>query len=469
MKSISLLASLAAVSAICVSISCSSKSDSGGAGGTTASGGTSSGGTSAEAGAKENGGSGAKPSGGSTGTEGGDTGMGPGGDTGTSPGGDTGVGVGTCGQGVLLEGDPKWNDVLTGNVPAGQALLADPPIRNEAIAVIGTKLFVETEFELWSADMSAANPKIARIAGNETATNQFVNAGVACKDTTFLVMRDMIAEPNGKLAIVDFVGGAVIEITDPGGATCKSDWVAGTHVKTADPAQAYPLAQGDMDGPGAGALFGGDGSVVKGAGIHKITVDPDGNLYVYDDGTGKYKKIGTDAARTVTTIGQGSIDDVVMGIAFLKGKLYATGVDGSNDFLIEVDPAKYKAATPKGNVVDVFRSPGDQFPEIAGTGHQAIPSQVYSDGEALIVASQSQYIWRMAADGTILATLAGSGTFIDFTADFDPTKPHAAKDWQLVYKLSNPDGGPWLALNGTDLYWSGGGGTGKNILKFSCP
>jgi hypothetical protein len=50
--------------------------------------------------------------------------------------------------------------------------------------------------------------------------------------------------------------------------------------------------------------------------------------------------------------------DNVMGLAFLKGKLYATGGDGTNDFLQEIDPAAYEAALPKANVKDVFRSRG---------------------------------------------------------------------------------------------------------------
>src|SRR6185436_15193890 len=108
----------------------------------------------------------------------------------------------------------------------------------------------------------------------------------------------------------------------------------------------------------------------------------------------------------------------VMGLAFLKGKLYATGVDGTNDFLEEIDPAKYDPKRPKANVVDVFRN-RDQFVETEG-GHQALISQVYSDGEALIISSQSGYVWRVAADGTVLSTLLGSGAFLDYQDDFDP-------------------------------------------------
>jgi len=470
MKSISLLASLAAVSAICVSVACSSKSDgNAGAGGSSGGGGTSSGGDSTSGGSSAAG----KTSTGGTKGEAGDTSSAAAaGAPTTSEGGDTGSGVGACGEGVLFAGDPLYNDKPDAGKPkpAGQGLLDDPPIRNEAIAVIGNKLFVETEFEIWSADLSGAAPKIARIAGAEPSG--FVNAGVACKDTTFLVMRDMAAEPNGKLVVIDYVGGAVIEISDPGGPNCKSDWVAGTHAKTADPGDAYPLAQGDKDGPGAQALFGGDPNVtgVGGGGIHKVAVDPDGNIYTYDEGTKKYKMIATDAARTVSTIGMNaSGDDNIMGLAFLKGKLYATGVDGSNDFLLEIDPATYKAATPKANVKEVFRNRGDQFPEISGTGHQAIPAQMVTDGQALIVSAQSGYVWRMGTDGTVLATLAGSGAFLDYQDGFDPLKAHPATDWQLVSSLSNADGGPWLALDGGKLYWSGGIGIGKYMVQFSCP
>ena len=458
MKSISLLASLAAVSVICTAVACSSKSDD-----NNGSAGTSAGGSGAEAGEDENGGkaSGGKTSAGEAGDtsgEGGDK-SGEGGDTST-PGG----GISTC-TGALLEGDPLYNDKpdVGDPKPAGQGLLDDPPIRNEAVAIIGNKLFIETEFEIWSADLSAAKPKLARFAGTEGAA--FINAGVACKDTTFLVIRDMTATADGKLVVVDYVGGAVIEITDPGGPNCKSDWVAGTHVKTADPGSAYPLSYGEMDGPGAGALFGG--SEIGGAGIHKVTVDASGNIYTWDEGTGKFKKIATDADRTVSTIGLGSTDDNIMGLAWLKGKLYATGVDGTNDFLIEVDPAKYDKAKPKDNVVDVFRD-REHFADVEG-GHQAITAQVISDGSALIISGQSGFVWRVAADGTVLATLAGSGAFLDYQDDFDPLVPHPGKDWQLVSSLSNSNGGPWLAFDGeSKLYWSGGIGIGKYTLQFSC-
>jgi hypothetical protein len=390
----------------------------------------------------------------------------------TSATGEGGASNGTtitaCTTGKLLAGDPLWTDFLEGEKPAGQGVLDDPPVRNEAIAVIGNTMFVETELDLWSFDMSKAEPQIARIAGTEPST--YIQAGVPCKDTRFLVVRDMTATADGKLVLVDYVGGAIIEITDPTGPKCMSHWVAGTHEKTDDPGQAYPLSHGDHDGPGAEALFGG--TEPNGAGIHKVAVDPAGNIYTWDEGTHKVKLIGTDAARTVSTIGR-ITDENVMSLAFLKGKLYASGVDGTNDYLLEIDPEAYDSKNPTANVKEIFRNRGEQFPEVAGSGHQAIPAELESDGEALIVSGQSQFVWRMSPDGTVLATLAGSlgdrgPGRIDYEGDFNPTIPHPANEWQLGYKLSNPDGGPWLALSGTTLFWSGGFATGKHILQFTC-
>jgi hypothetical protein len=465
MKSILLFASLAAVSAACVASGCTpAKSDDTGGSGSGAS--SNAGGESSGAG-KSSSGAGKSSSGGDDGAGGA---VGTAGEPSATGGESTagGTPIESCSTGALLLGDPLYNDKPDAGAPkpAGQGLLDDPPIRNEAMAVIGSRLFIETEFELWSVDLSDPKAKLARFAGKEG--NTFINAGGACKDASFLVMRDMTATPDGKLAVVDYVGGAIIEISDPGGPNCKADWVAGTHAKTDDPGADYPLAQGDLDGPGATALFGGDKAVtgIGGAGIHKITSDPDGNLYTWDEGTGKFRKIATDKDRTVSTIGVGATDDNVMGLAFLKGKLYATGVDGSNDFLKEIDPAKYDPKKPKANVVDVFRN-RDQFADVEG-GHQAVISQVYSDGEALIISSQAGYVWRVATDGTVLATLLGTGAYLDYKDDFDPLVPHPADEWQMVSSLSNSNGGPWLALGPGKLYWAGGIGIGKYTVEFTC-
>ena len=465
MKSIWVLASLLAVSAAWQATACApakddEPSDEGGRGATGGKSGNDN--TAGEVAVGENAGGGGEPA------HAGETGSG--GDVNSGAGGASeGTAITACTTGKLLAGDPLWTDSLEGEKPAGQGLLDDPPVRNEAIAVIGTTMFVETEFDLWSFDMSKAEPQIARIAGTEPST--YIQAGVPCKDTRFLVVRDMTATADGKLVLIDYVGGAIIEITDPAGPKCASHWVAGTHEKTDDPGQHYPLSHGDHDGPGAEALFGG--TEPNGSGIHKVAVDPVGNIYTWDEGTGKVKLVGTDPARTVSTIGVIGTDNNVMSLAFLQGKLYATGVDGANDFLLEIDPEAYNPKKPTANVKEIFRNRGEQFPEVAGTGHQAIPADLESDGEALIVSGQSQFVWRMSTNGTVLATLAGSlgergPGRIEYEDDFNPTIPHPAAQWQLGYTLSNVDGGAWLALSGSTLFWSGGFATGKHILQFTC-
>ena len=69
----------------------------------------------------------------------------------------------------------------------------------------------------------------------------------------------------------------------------------------------------------------------------------------------------------------------------------------------------------------MFRAP-DHFTETEG-GSQAVISQVYADGDSLIMSSQSGYVWRVAADGTELAVLAGTGPFLDYENDFNPLVP----------------------------------------------
>ncbi|HYQ15835.1 MAG TPA: hypothetical protein VEQ58_08760 [Polyangiaceae bacterium] len=463
------------VTAAVLSGACSSKDDDkddGGAG--------SGGSSSTNGGSKGNGDTGGGGDGGTPGTsgKGGKGGTGNDGGTGNGEagggagGGGGGPGDGTlasCSSGKLLVGNPLYDGKLEGEKPKGQGLLDDPPIRNEAIAVIGSKVFIETEYDIWSFDMNDSEPQLVRFAGAEPSP--YIKAGVACKDTRFLVMRDMTATADGKLVVIDYAGGAVIEITDPAGPNCMSHYVAGTHEQMDDPGAEAPLSQGDHDGPGVDALFGGTDK--NGGGIHKVAVDPDGNIYTVDDGANKVKKIANDDDRTVSTIGKVDGDDNVMSLAFLKGKLYAVGVDGNNDFMLEIDPDAYDEGDPTANVKEVFRNRGKQFPEIDGTGHQAIAADLESDGEALIVSSQAQFIWRIDTDGTVLATLAGSydsrGSMrTTYDDDFDPTVPHPADEWELLYKLSNPDGGPWLALSESKLYWSGGFGTGKHVLEFTC-
>jgi hypothetical protein len=491
MKSISLLASVAAVSALCMAAGCSSKSDSNGAAGgsnggsgNSTSGGSSNAGSGTTTGGSSNAGSGA--------TTGGSSNAGSGttvGEAGASSGG-SGT-IASCSSGVVIEGDPLWNDKSeggTGGLPAsavvaGQGTLADPPVLPaEKIAIIGNELFLNSEEEIWMADLTGTKPQIKRIAGLRGSKK--ITADVACADTRFLVVRGIAATADGKLAIVDYLGNAVLEITDPTDATkCASHWVAGTHVSSDEPDMGV-VSPGDADGPGNMALFGGDPAVtqVVGAGINRITVDPAGNYYTWDDGTGKVKKIANDAARTVSTIGVLSTDDEVFALTFLNGKLYAIANNaGSENPLFQIDPTTYSATDtmkPSKNIKTLFRidtdGSGMLFPELNGSGSLALLSDLDNDGTNLIVASSLGFIWKLGTDGSYIATLAGSlaangeAGRLDFDPGFDPTVANPANMWQLVTSPSSSIGAPWITLNGGSLYWSGGIGIGEYVVKFSC-
>ena len=482
MKSISMLA-LAAVSTACLFVGCSSTKDdgdngtAGGAGGgTKGSGGT----KSSSAGETTTGGqmtTGGQTTGGET-AAGGETTAG--GET-----GGTGKPITACGDGAVILGDPLYGDKPDAGKPkpAGQGTLVDPPVLPSGdIAVIGNKIFLNSEEEIWIGDLSGAAPQIKRLAGSRGSGK--ISAGdLPCKDTRFLVVHSLAATHDGKLALVDYIGGAIIEITDPTGPNCTSHWVAGTSTETENPGGSdYPANHGDVDGPGNMAKFGGDPNVtdIGGAGIHKIAADPDGNYYTWDEGTGKFRKIANDADRTVSTIGHVSPDDQVRGLTFLNGKLYAVANNsGSEDVLFEVDPGTYKATdttTPTKNIKVVFRDntdeAGNRFEEISGSGHTALPGDLDNDGEALIMASALGFVWRITTDGTATALAGSLGPLgpgrLEFDADFDPTLPHPASEWELVTRPSNADFSPWLAVDGGNLYWSGGTGIGEYVVKFGC-
>jgi hypothetical protein len=187
------------------------------------------------------------------------------------------------------------------------------------------------------------------------------------------------------------------------------------------------------------------------------------------NGNNKFKMIANedDADRTVSTVGVAQDGDNLTGLAYLKGKLYAVGVDGTNDVMLEIDPGTYNAKKPTANVKELFRE-RTHFDEIESS-HQAVITQVISGGEALIITGNSGYIWRVATDGKVLATLAGTGIHLGYDGGFDPTKPHPAGEWQLAYTVSNSAvGGPFLAQNGNKLYWSGGYGVGLHVVGFDC-
>ncbi len=445
-------------------------SSGGGAGGSTQ-------GTGGGAGTSGSGGAsgGSAGNSGSAGVDGGGTGgedAGPGGAGGT--GGTAGVGgtggagggANSCSTAVLFAGNPQFNGDYHDIVPAGQAL-KDPthaPLRFRNIAVIGNRFIAETQFEIWSADMTANPPMLKRFAGNEPVTDSVddrFEAGLPCAQTQFMVIEGMAATPDGKLVISDFNGGAVIEITDPGGPNCQSRYVAGTHAKFLSSdidSQQVTANPGDVDGKGSDAKFHGLG---------RVAVDPNNNIFLFDEFNAKIRMIANDANRTVTTVAKMPSADKVLALAYSNGKVYGVGSDGTRDkmWAFADPPAPFNAATPTANVTNIFAENG-HFSEVPPS-QQVVLKSLISDGQALIMASKG-YVWRVAPDGTVLATLGGNGTYFgSFPTTFDLTMPHAAADWPL--STNGPGHDIWLALSSGKLYWGGGSGVGKYVVQFSCP
>ncbi|MES1176200.1 MAG: hypothetical protein ABUL62_17900 [Myxococcales bacterium] len=457
MKSISLLTSLAAVSALCVSFACSSKSDDNGTAtaGTSAGDAGDAGDAASDAGGAARAGSTARGGAPTTGDAGAGDVPSSAGDSSTAgdPGTIGGDGATSCSTGALFAGNPVYDeDFDYANLePAGQPLLADVPLRYRDMAFIGDRLFVQTQLEVWSADLSKNPVVISRLAGNEPVTdttNARIEAGVACKDTQFMIIEGIAATPSGTLIVADGRGGALVELTDPGLATCQSHYVAGTHAKFLDSDVGTENAAnpGDVDGKGVDAKF---------LGVSKPIVAPNGNIFVYDEGNDKLKKVATDADRTVSTIA--TFDDNIFALAYLNGKVYASGSDGANDVLLEIDPSK-----TANNVKEVYRD-NAHFSELDHA--LAVITALVPDGDALIGGGKG-YIWRIGTDGTVIATLAGTGAAIDWPLDFDPTKPHAAKDWVLE---NTGAGQQWMTLDRGKLYWAGGVGIARYVLQLSCP
>jgi hypothetical protein len=127
-----------------------------------------------------------------------------------------------------------------------------------------------------------------------------------------------------------------------------------------------------------------------------------------------------------------AFDDNIFALAYLNGKAYASGSDGANDVLLEIDPTK-----TTDNVQEVY-SDNAHFSELDHA--LAVITTLVPDGDALLGGGKG-YIWLIGTHGTVLSTLPGSGAAIDWPTDFDPTALHAAKDW--VLENTGPGSNGW--------------------------
>ncbi|MBK9030657.1 MAG: hypothetical protein IPL61_04850 [Myxococcales bacterium] len=305
----------------------------------------------------------------------------------------------TCSAGRVIAGNPRSradNDPTLWN-PSGHPAKADPPMRFGNIAQRGRQLVVSTARSIWRLDLDAAAPTFVRVAGDEAAPASYQPSG-PCAGARFFANEGLAWLPDGRLVTGDDWANGVVELSDPLAAGCAAHAIAGTSTALTTevtPGSVYRPA--DVDGPGASARFAAPNDAIS---------DDAGNVYLWDRGNRKIKRIANDAARTVSTVF--TLGDELMGVnalAFAHGALYAGGINFDGTRVIKIDPAT-GASMPYVNDAD-----------IAGPG-ASLPIAMVGAGDDLIVYASGGFLYRVAPDGsaTHIAGYGGRNTNLDEAA-----------------------------------------------------
>lgn len=319
-------------------------------------------------------------------------------DGGSTDGG--GAPRGVCGTARLIAGNPisSVDEDPTAWTPTGFPALGEPPLRVFNLAGRGNTVLVNTQEALWRLDRSAADPTFVRVFGEDTGgIGAFQPAG-ACVDGRTFLAHGLAWLPDGRLVTADDYANSVLELSDPLSPSCTVQSIAGTAVALdstdLDSSNAYQ--PGDVNGPGADARFAGVGDPIA---------DASGNLYVWDHGNGKVKRIASDGARTVSTVWTLTTDaniDNVNSMAVRAGSLYVGGSRFSTTRILRVDLTT-GVATPFFND-DAFTA----RPQQGLAPANSLPIAMVVDGEDLIVLAYGGFVYRVHADGTA-THIAGAG------------------------------------------------------------
>ena len=391
-----------------------------------------------------------------TGTDPSDSGGSSGVETGTDGADSSGDGVDStgdedptpavCSDATLLAGNPYFNGELEGWNPAGQPLLADPPLRMRHLADVGGRLAIETQTEVWLAD----GADVRRLAGDELEQEVQYQPFGPCADVRVMIGNGIAGLPNGDLVLADTRGNGLIELRDPMG-TCTAAPIAGNpeatlEIDLTDDAAAI----GDIDGPGADARF---------YGVQRPVADADGNIYVIDAGNTKVKRVANDAGRTVSTVFDdgGPEEYFVLAMTAMDGMVYVTGQNAVDDMIWAVDP------TAPGGEQILFQGRG-LFEEI-DSSQQATLFAAANDGVDLLLASNKGYIFRVSTAGDALGAVAGIGSIVDFP-DIDVSAPVPLDELPLrSYGVGEAD----LLRLGTNFVFTGNaGGVGFHLWSVNC-
>lgn len=300
-----------------------------------------------------------------------------------------------CTAGRVIAGNPKSSasDTTLWN-PAGHPAKADPPMHFGNVVQRGRTILVSTGRSIWRLDLDAAAPAFVRVAGDEAGPATYHPTG-ACADVRFMANEGLAWLPDGRLITGDDWANGVVELSDPLSPSCTARPIAGTarDLTGTDSPPGRVYMEGDVEGPGATARFAAPDDAIA---------DDAGNVYVWDRGNQKIKRIANDAMRTVTTVF--TLHDElqnVNAIAWAHGALYAGGLnfDGTRVIKINVstgasEPYVDDAAVPR--------------PASAATA-SSLPITMVGVGDDLLVYASGGYLYRIAPDGGITHA-AGMGT-----------------------------------------------------------
>ena len=350
-----------------------------------------------------------------------------------------------CTSGRVIAGDPRSSSSDTTWDPAGHPARAEPPMHFGNLARRGDVVLTSTGRSIWRIDLAAAAPTFVRVAGDDGGDTVFHPTG-PCAGVRFFAAEGLAWLDDGRLIVGDDWANAVIELSDPLSPACTARVIAGTarDLTTSDNTPGHVYMPGDVDGPGAGARIAAPDDAIAGAG---------GDVYVWDRGNRKIKRIAGDAARTVSTaFALGDALDTVTALAFVDGALYAGGINFDGTRVIRIDPATGTSA-PVVNAADV-EGPGEARP-IAITG----------DGADLVVYAAGGFVYRVGAGGAI-TRVAGFGDRNTDLTDADYAGDIPAMDVPLHFVDGFVGGGNLVMQGGHLLVPSFDAGWG--LWDFTC-
>ena len=318
----------------------------------------------------------------------------------------------SCTTASLFAGNPLHTDP-TLRPDEGTGLLEDPPLAFRNLDHDGDILYTNVGPEVWSTDLSAADPVLHRVAGRENGSGPEFTDG-ACDQARFANLAGIAVLSNGDLIVADGNANAVLQIVDPQG-DCQVQYVAGTSEAQDSVLPTNPPNVGDADGPGASATFG----------LPKFPLVGDGDtVYVIDTGNQTIRAIANDADRTVSTVADLSPlgYDAHFGMTALGGKLYVLGQDFVSAGVLEVDLESGAVSELVGGGPDVWLE-DNSAPN---------PSGITDDGQGIIVVNHG-IVFEITTDGEMTA-IAGNGTSSFFSPGYDPLIEQDAANVELLHK-----------------------------------